>query len=132
MVLNKYFPKMFFKVLSEAEKEKYFLEAEKKILGFTHEDIGIWLADKWNLPEDILATVGHHHTPMLAQSCQKHAALIHVADYVITVNVLNITDHDPEYSLDRAALDMLGISESCFDTLRTSATKEMLSDEMFN
>jgi putative nucleotidyltransferase with HDIG domain len=132
MVLNRYFPQMFLNVLGEFRKIKCLLDAEKKILGFTHADIGMWLADKWNLPEDIIDTTLYHHTPLLARSNQDHVALMHIADYITTKNVFNITETDPDYPLDMSTFDILGISENDFNEIETTINKEMLSDEIFN
>jgi len=132
MVLNNYFPEKFSKVFSEFGKLKYFLEAEKTILGFTHADIGTWLADKWNLPEDIIDTTLYHHSPLLAKSNRELVALTHIADYITTKNVFSITEADPNYPLDISTFDILGISENDFNEIETTINKEMLSDEIFN
>jgi len=132
MVLNNYFPEKFSKVLSKFEKTTNFLEAEKKVLGFTHADIGTWLADKWNLPKDIIDTSLYHHTPSLAKSNREHVALTHIADYITSKNVFYITEADPNYPLDVSTFDVLGISENYFKEIEATINKEMLSDEIFN
>ncbi len=37
-------------------------EAELHILGATHADIGLWLAEKWNLPPKLCLAIKNHHT----------------------------------------------------------------------
>jgi len=132
MVLNNYFPEKFSEVLNKFEKTTDYLEAEKKVLGFTHADIGTWLADKWNLPKNIIDTTRYHHAPSLAKSNRKHVALTHIADYITTRNVFNITGADPNYPLDVSTFDVLGISGDYFKEVETTINKEMLSDEIFN
>lgn len=38
------------------------IEAEQKVLNSTHCDIGAWIANKWNLPSQIVAAIQNHHT----------------------------------------------------------------------
>jgi putative nucleotidyltransferase with HDIG domain len=39
-------------------------EAEQKILGADHAEIGACLLKNWNLPEEIVESVAHHHQPV--------------------------------------------------------------------
>lgn len=41
------------------------VEAEKKILGTDHAEVGAHLLQLWRLPEDIVEAVAHHHQPVL-------------------------------------------------------------------
>ena len=38
-----------------------YLEAEEKFLGITHQDIGRYLVDRWNLPVSIADVISYHH-----------------------------------------------------------------------
>lgn len=38
-----------------------FIEAEKRILGFDHCDVGQCVAEHWNLPENIACVIANHH-----------------------------------------------------------------------
>ncbi len=38
-----------------------FIEAEKRILGFNHCDVGQCVAEHWNLPENIACVIANHH-----------------------------------------------------------------------
>jgi putative nucleotidyltransferase with HDIG domain len=46
-------------------------EAEKKILGADHGEIGACLLKSWNLPEEIIEAVANHHQPV----CEPHPRL---------------------------------------------------------
>lgn len=131
LVLNKYFPEIYMEVLASFDKGLSLLDAEKNILGFTHADIGKWLAEKWNLPNAILDTTLYHHTPSLARRNLKRVAVIHLADYITTQNLLTPTDKDPHYPLDPAALDILGISEEHLKKFEAELGSEEYSSEIF-
>ncbi len=131
LVLNKYFPEIYMEVLASFDKGLSLLDAEKNILGFTHADIGKWLAEKWNLPNAILDTTLYHHTPSLARRNLKRVAVIHLADYITTHNLLTPTDKDPHYPFDPASLDILGISEEHLKKFEAELGSEEYSSEIF-
>jgi putative nucleotidyltransferase with HDIG domain len=54
LVLNRFFPDNYLKVLNLFEQGTPLLDAEKEILDFTHADIGAWLAEQWKLPASVV------------------------------------------------------------------------------
>jgi len=54
-------------------------EAEKRVLGADHSEIGACLLRSWNLPEDIIEAVGNHHTPV-CEPRPKLSVVTHVAN----------------------------------------------------
>ncbi|AFJ02450.1 HD domain protein [Methylophaga frappieri] len=59
-------------------------EAEQRLLGFHHGDVGAILLQKWRLPESLVVVAQHHHTPSLATTYQLNVALIHVTDVMVS------------------------------------------------
>ena len=56
------------------------LEAERKLLGIGHSDIGRILADKWALPLDLEYALVFHHEPRNADNLLDLVTTVHVAD----------------------------------------------------
>lgn len=54
-------------------------EAEKKVLGVDHSEIGACLLRSWNLPEDILEAVANHHHPV-CEPRPRLSVITHVAN----------------------------------------------------
>lgn len=46
----------------QKSKDLSIVEAEMLVLGATHSDIGLWLAEKWNLPPKLCLAIKNHHT----------------------------------------------------------------------
>ncbi len=46
--------------------ESSFQEAERKVLGFDHADIGGKIAEKWEFPQSIITAIAFHHEPVRA------------------------------------------------------------------
>jgi len=111
LIMNKYFHEIYGEVLTLFEKEGSLIEAEKRVLEFTHADIGHWLAEKWNLPKAVLDTTLYHHAPSRAKRNLKRVSVIHLADYITTRKMLSPMERDPNYPLDYSSLDILNITE---------------------
>jgi HD-like signal output (HDOD) protein len=127
LVLNRYFPELYAKVIMENKAGTPLIEAEMQVMGFTHAHIGRWLADKWNLPEGIASTMLNHHTPALAKTDREKTAVIHLADYIISESFFAITKKSPGYRLDPAALEVMGLSNKDLEELVARVTAHMIS-----
>lgn len=111
LILNKYFSDNYIRVLEIFEQQGSLLQAEKTVMDFTHAEIGSWLAEKWNLPEDVVYTARYHHTPSLATKKTRRVAIIHIADHMVSKGIFSALRNDPNYPLEQASLDLLGIKE---------------------
>ena len=66
-----------------AEKKINFSKAEKEVLELTHEDLGGWLAESWNLPVGLREPISFHHHPQQAQQAKLATAIVHLADFLV-------------------------------------------------
>ncbi len=83
IVLDQYFPNEFREIIALAEAEKMsLLDAERKILGVTHGDIGYWVTEKWNLPAIVTDSILFHHSPFSCRESYVLTSIIHVADII--------------------------------------------------
>jgi putative nucleotidyltransferase with HDIG domain len=82
LVMHIYFPEISDRVYELTAKGKVYAVAEMEVCGFTHSDVGAWLADKWNLPENIYSAIQYHHNICGASEHLKTAAVVHVADHI--------------------------------------------------
>jgi putative nucleotidyltransferase with HDIG domain len=83
IILDQYFPDEFEEVVSVAEANKIsLLEAERKVLGVTHGDVGYWVTEKWNLPTMLTDSVLFHHSPFSCRESYVLTSIIHVADII--------------------------------------------------
>jgi putative nucleotidyltransferase with HDIG domain len=63
-------------------------QAEERVLGVSHPEVGAWLTESWKFPASLQAAVRLHHLPEQAQEHRKLVMVVHVADLV--ARVLNI------------------------------------------
>ena len=58
------------------------IEAEERVLGMNHAEVGGELAVKWGLSPRLVDAIAWHHLPTLSSSWPKLAAMVHVADII--------------------------------------------------
>lgn len=81
LILIEYFPDEFGEALELAHEELLTIsEAEMKVVGVTHAEIGGWLAEKWNLPESLVQAITHHHDPMACEEPGEILMIVHAAN----------------------------------------------------
>jgi HD-like signal output (HDOD) protein len=105
-------------------------EAERELFGFTHEEVGALLAERWKLPSHIAQMIRYHHQSLEVDD--PACALIEYADYCANqlgyqmnpeapqepfdtrvLNRLNMTLEESELFLQRAN-ELLSASQSLF------------------
>ena len=68
-------------ILAEVQlSQREELEVEKEILGFTHAEVGSELMKAWTMPEALINSVSHHHTPQAAENGIMETCLVHIAN----------------------------------------------------
>ncbi len=108
-----FLPKDFTKVTSMVEsRDILMVTAENYILGYTHADIGKFLAEKWNLPPKLESVIANHHQPGLSERFLQETAIVHLAD--ILCRALNMGSGGDRKipPLDREAWEILELELS--------------------
>lgn len=59
------------------------LDAEKKVLGFNHAEVGATLLREWKVPASLVEAIQFHHDPFQSQSHTLEAGIVHVADFMV-------------------------------------------------
>lgn len=83
LIIVRYLPKEF-KQIGQVEREKNLLlwEAEAEVLGLTHAEIGGLLTQRWNLPDQIVSAIRHHHQPLAEEQLSLLTATTYFADFL--------------------------------------------------
>ena len=109
VVLQRFLNSEFKNILRMKEKDQIsHINAEELTLGFTHQDIGEFLLERWNFPPYIGEAVLYHHKPSLAKNGRVLASLIHLADYMTQRLNIGAFEWDNDYVLDENIIDILG------------------------
>jgi putative nucleotidyltransferase with HDIG domain len=84
IILSQYFQDLFDKILTSARKLCIsFYEAERREMPVDHAMIGGHLADKWQLPIEVVDTVKYHHTLNDGEVNHKVTTIVHAANIIV-------------------------------------------------
>ena len=112
-VIHKYLHTSFINIIDSVNKDgKSFLEAEALHLGLTHQDIGRFLGERWNLPASLCDVLGYHHTPELAVNNLDLVSIVHIADYAVNLIGDNGIIWDKDIKLSPEASERLKLKEA--------------------
>ncbi len=104
-------------LLYAGREEISFDEAERRVLGYDHCQVGYHLATNWNLPEELCEAALHHHNP--AQATVHHGIVdcVHVGDYICSAMGFGLGGDGMLYRFDETSLDRLGITTNQVDAV---------------
>lgn len=105
-----------------------FAEAEKEVLGFDHAEVGSRVAEKWNLPPELVEAIACHHKPEEAVQTCRLTAIVHTADALCMMLGVGLGLDGLDYRLSEPALKELGLDLSEVENL-ISLVGDNLADE---
>ncbi len=109
LVLACYFPTQYQQVLNyQTEQDCLLLDAETAVLGITHVDAGLVLAQTWHFSDVVCDAIAGHHDPQPGHG-HELAVVIHVADAI--AHGLDMANEENELVplLSATAWDTLGL-----------------------
>lgn len=84
LVLFSQAPKAAQAVFDLYRRERLLLhEAETRVLGFNHQQIGEALLKHWQYPAPLVQAIASHHQPAASDVLSVEAAIVHVADHLV-------------------------------------------------
>lgn len=118
IVLNEYMAEAYQKVIEKVmEKQVPFMEVEAEILGFDHSVVGAKVAEKWNLPIELVEAIGCHHRPMQSTSNPEVTSIVHVADSLCMMMGIGLGLDGLYYPLDEKAIELLKLKPEDLETI---------------
>jgi len=63
-----------------AERDCLQIEAERDVLGVTHQEVGMWLLKKWQIPAQLVYPVAYHNNFHPRRDFADRTAVVHLAD----------------------------------------------------
>ncbi|MCD6363977.1 MAG: HDOD domain-containing protein [Synergistetes bacterium] len=131
IVLNQFVRFGFTLIMKKVEVEKVpFHEAERDILGFDHTDIGGKIAEKWNLPKELVDSISHHHSPEKADVDPQLTSIVHVSDAICLMLGWGLGADGLLYPLSEIALENLGVEN--IDDFIAVASDALFQEDLFS
>ncbi len=95
------------------EEQVSFEEAEQRILGIDHAELGAILLESWNLPPSVVDVVRWHHEPFKCTSSDTLVLdLVHVADALSMMSGLGLGNDGLNYRPCSEIMDKMNISNN--------------------
>ncbi len=130
-IIYKFFNKEYKDIVNDvSETDISYLEAEEKYLGITHQDIGRYLIDRWNLPVSIADVILYHHQPSLAKNNRELTALVHLADNMTRQLMIGDFSWDESTKLDPEIIKILRLGDEEYLENFIYSYKELFEDQI--
>jgi putative nucleotidyltransferase with HDIG domain len=95
-----------------------FEEAEKRVLGISHPEVGALLLESWNLPKTIVDAVRWHQEPEnYCGADQKIIDLVHAADALSMMGGIGTGSDGLNYRVSKVVADRLGLNNKIAETV---------------
>jgi putative nucleotidyltransferase with HDIG domain len=84
LILCQYLPEEFTKAIKLTKtNNSLFFDSEKTLFDVTHQEIGAYLTDRWNLPKNLQYAVRYHHNPQPSRDHYMITSIVHCADIFV-------------------------------------------------
>ncbi len=109
-------PNEFFKLVKAARplKLKFMaFETEEKIIGMTHDEIGMRLLKKWMFPESLMTATGFHHRLQETDKKSLLPVVTHIADIFAHIyEMLTAVEKDDTFKAETLFPDIIKLVQS--------------------
>jgi putative nucleotidyltransferase with HDIG domain len=130
VILNTYMTSMFEKVIQKVQTENIpFMEAEQQILGFDHAEVGSRVAERWNLPKELVEAIAKHHSPVTAEINPMLTSIVHVADATSMSMGIGLGGDGLLYPFDGYATQKLGVTEDMIEQIIAEIADALIDAE---
>jgi putative nucleotidyltransferase with HDIG domain len=93
-----------------------FLAVERAHFGIDHARLGAEIARHWQLPQNLITAIAHHHEPQSAPENQVLVATVHIADVSMMILGIGVGIDGLCYPIEEEALRRTGMTwEDLFD-----------------
>ena len=93
-----------------------FVEAERKLFGTDHAEVGGRMAEKWGFPPEIVRAIRDHHADPLPAGHPVLDAVV-LANYVAKTVGIGLGAEGMNFSVDPACRERVGMDEAAFELL---------------
>ena len=133
MVIACYLPNEFKQISAKRKDEPMVPDfiIEEQILGYTHAQIGGYLATQWKLPSKLSHAIIFHHRPDLCPIDDLSPFIVHAANYIAKKTFNSESEQNLESSIDDKVLEKLGFTRSDLNQMTEPLREEFLKSETF-
>ena len=111
LILDRYVNDSFIKINDLVQNKKYsFNEAEKKVIGINHAELGGIVAKTWDFSPKMVSMITHHHMADDSVRDDEDISIIYLADTVCMMMGIGVGSDGLAYRFHKDVLENMGIS----------------------
>lgn len=135
LVLGHLFPEEYQSLnqLLEEDANLKILEAEEKIFGVTHTEIGKIVMRLWNMPDELIAVTTYHHNSDFQGEHEEYVQLLVIVESLLSQHGLARDDYEqemPVHFLEKLHLDEEDVILAADEVLQESQIIQELAKQM--
>ena len=125
-VLDRYVSDSFEKIINLVQKKEYsFREAEKKIIGVDHGELGAMIATQWKFSSEMINIIRHHHLSDKSQQKNIDIAIVYLSDCICMMMGIGIGEDGLAYRFHGDVIKNLNITHEDIAMIIADFTQEM-------
>jgi len=126
LVLYQTQPELAKQAIQAAKNDNvYIFEAEKRLFGFDHTEVGQALVKAWHLPDSLETVVRYHHNPSKTERFKSEVAIIHIADIIVSREQLGLKCEHKIAPIDPDLLTLLNIEQDVLSEVVKQVTEQL-------
>lgn len=111
IILERYVSESFQKIKALVDENNFsFREAEKKIIGIDHAELGAMIAKMWKFSPKMVKIIQHHHLPDETMIMDKEIAAVYLADCICMMMGNNVGTDGLSYRFKAQVMKSQGVS----------------------
>lgn len=111
------------------EEDLSFVEAEQKVLGCTHEEIGARLGRHWQLPEPVIRCIANHHDPERLSPPDTLVDTIYLANAICVMFGIGVGADELRSKADPAVVQRLNLDSAACEEIGAQILIELRAVE---
>ena len=131
LVLSRYVAFTLEKINSLVDSQGFsFNEAEKSVIGISHEDLGAMVAERWSFSDRMVNIIRNHHLLENSKGADFETQLIHLSDLICLMMGVGTGADGLAYRFYSSVLEQVGITDEIVEDimLETSALQKQIDE----
>jgi putative nucleotidyltransferase with HDIG domain len=118
VILNQYVNDSFEKINVLVTEEGFtFREAEKKVIGIDHAELGGMVAEAWKFSPKMVEIIRHHHAPQESSMNSFESCIVYMADTLCMMMGIGVGSDGLAYRFHREVVERLEFTERGFQEI---------------
>jgi putative nucleotidyltransferase with HDIG domain len=118
VILNQYVMDAFDTINAlVTEQNLTFKEAEKRVIGIDHAELGAMVAENWKFSPKLVEIIRHHHRPQESSISEFESCIVYMADTICMMMGIGVGSDGLAYRFHRNVVERLELTERDFQKI---------------